>query len=102
HNFLRFWYFEQPSKACWTDKSIYFEPLPYQRTGPGLAGDGLPKFDLEKWNEDFFTRLRTRLIDAGNRSIYVSVMLFQGFSLNIFGNPNGDPWESIPYNSKNN
>lgn len=102
HNFLRFWYFEQPSKACWSDGPTYFDPLPYQRSGSGMARDGLSKFDLEKWNEDFFIRLRARLIEAGNKGIYVSVMLFQGFSLNIHQNPKSDPWITNPYNPKNN
>ncbi len=103
HNFIRFWYFEQALRGCWTRDQIHFSPLPYARTGPGLAGDGEPKFNLESWNQAFFDRLRVRLIAAGQRGIYVSVMLFNGFSLNKTADvPESDPWISNPYNPKNN
>ena len=46
HNFMRFWHWMAAAYAPWTDEKILFEPLPYQRTGPGVALDGLPKFDL--------------------------------------------------------
>ena len=80
HNFIRLWAWEQ---AAWTYESaakIEFGPLPYQRTGPGTALDGKPKFDLSQFNQAYFDRLRARVIAAGQRGVYVSVMLFQGFS----------------------
>src|ERR1700722_14370010 len=98
HNFIRFWYFEQALRGCWTRDQIHFSPLPYSRTGPGLAGDGEPKFNLDTWNQAFFDRLRGRIIAAGRRGIYVSVMLFNGFSLNKTADvPESDPWISTPY-----
>jgi hypothetical protein len=101
HNFMRLWMFEQPERACWTEAVIYFDPLPWARPGPGEAADGKPKFDLSSWNEDYFTRLRQRLIQAGERGIYCAVMLFQGWSLAV--NDKGlDPWVVHPFNGNNN
>ena len=42
-----------------------FAPQPYLRTGPGLANDGLPKFDLTAWDQAYFQRLRERIMLAG-------------------------------------
>jgi hypothetical protein len=101
HNFMRLWMFEQPSHACWTEAEIYFTPLPWERTGPEVATDGLPKFDLTAWNEDYFRRLRERLIAAGQRGIYAAVMLFDGWSLGVTGK-GLDPWLVHPFNPVNN
>lgn len=102
HNFLRLWMFEQPRRASWTAAEILFTPLPWARTGPGLAADGLPKFNLDVWDERFFARLRERVLAAGERGIYVSVMLFQGWSLHKLDAPFGDPWPFHPFNGANN
>lgn len=102
HNFMRLWTWEQFQQAPWTSDKIFFSPLPWLRTGIEKANDQLPQFDLEKWNEDYFTRLRKRVIDAGSKGIYVSVMLFQGFSLNKGSEKDGDPWIFHPLNPANN
>ena len=81
HNFMRLWMFEHPERASWTEVPIVFDPLPWVRTGPGLAADGKPKFDLTVFNEAYFARMRERIIAAGERGIYCAVMLFQGWSL---------------------
>ncbi len=103
HNFMRLWMFEQPQNACWTDSILYFNPLPWARTGTGSdpANDGLPKFDLTTWNDEYFSRLHQRLLQAGERGIYCAVMLFQGWSLNVTGK-GLDPWEVHPFNAANN
>ena len=101
HNFMRLWMFEQPERACWTDDLIAFDPLPWARTGPGLAQDGKPKFDLAAWNPVYFQRLRRRLIEAGQRGIYCAVMLFQGWSLSVTGK-GLDPWPVHPFHAQNN
>jgi hypothetical protein len=80
HNFIRLWTWEQ---TAWTHEStakIIFDPLPYQRKGPGTALDGGRKFDLTRFNQAYFNRLRSRVVEAGERGIYVSVMLFQDLS----------------------
>jgi hypothetical protein len=101
HNFFRLWTWEQARWAPWTTGPVWFTPLPYQRPGPGTALDGKPKFDLSKFNQAYFDRLRTRVIQASERGIYVSIMLFDGFSIDDKGDI-GNPWPGHPYNVKNN
>lgn len=105
HNFFRLWRWEQ---TRWTveiaTEQYWFAPMPYQRTGPGLALDGLPKFDLTKFNQAYFDRMRARVIAAGQRGIYVSVMLFDGWSV---AKAKGEyslnnPWKGHPMNAANN
>lgn len=102
HNFMRLWMFEQPLMASWTADTILFEPLPFSRTGPGLAKDGKPKFDLTKYNPAYFNRLRKRITDAEKKGIYASVMLFQGWCLDRTGFGVGNPFLFLPYHSENN
>lgn len=102
HNFMRMWMFEQPLMASWTSDTINFDPLPFARTGPGIARDGKPKFDLTKYNPSYFNRLRKRVIDAGKKNIYVSVMLFQGWCLDRTGFGTGNPFPFLPYHPANN
>jgi hypothetical protein len=102
HNFIRLWHWEHAERAGWTEEKIVFSPLPYPRTGPGLALDGKPKFDISAWNEVYFQRLRERVVQARERGFYVSVMLFQGWSLRKTGKNAGDPFLSHPLNAANN
>jgi uncharacterized protein YjdB len=103
HNFFRLWAWEQ---AEWTDEitgNYWFSAGPFQRTGPGMALDGKPKFDLTQFNQAYFDRLRGRVQDAGARGIYVSVMLFNGWSVtNKPGYAKNNPWNGHPFNSNNN
>jgi hypothetical protein len=102
HNFVRLWAWEQ---AAWTNEStakITFDPLPYQRKGPGTALDEGRKFDLTRFNQAYFDRLRSRVVEAGQRGIYVSVMLFQGFSSQRKAMGGGNPWAGHPFNVRNN
>jgi hypothetical protein len=104
HNFFRLWVWEQ---SRWTPDQttddFWFSPHIYQRTGPGNALDGKPKFDLTKFNQAYFDRLSTRVTQAGNRGIYVAVMLFQGWSIQ---KPNiehrNNAWRGHPFNAANN
>ena len=98
HNFIRLWVWEQAKKASWTKEDIVFSPLPYQTVQQG----GKQRYDLSTWNEDYFERLRQRVQDAGQRGIYVSVMLFQGWSLNKTNTENADPWPHHPFHPDNN
>jgi hypothetical protein len=82
HNFFRLWAWELPH-GTWR----YCSPLPWQRTGPGVASDGKPRFDLASFDDSYFERLRTRVIEAGRRGIYVSVMLFDGFDVEFYRQP---------------
>jgi hypothetical protein len=101
HNFARLWQWLHPVATPWTTDEVRIAPLPYARPGPGLAADGEPRFDLTVWNKAYFDRLRQRVIAAGERGIYVSVMFFEGWCLkNII--PQSNPWRYHPYNAANN
>ncbi len=101
HNFLRLWTWEQAAWGAWTADKILFQPTIYERTGPGKAADGGLKFDLTKFNPEYFERLRARTIECRDQGIYVAVMLFQGFSVKRPGrSPN--PWLAHPFNQQNN
>ncbi len=109
HNFMRMWRWEQAQWMQFVPATtlIRYEPMAYERTGLGEALDGKPKFDLRRFNQVYFDRLRQRVEAAGQRGIYVSVMLFQGFSVEQKGtrgvDPNkGNAWDGHPYNVRNN
>ncbi|MFH1266863.1 MAG: DUF6298 domain-containing protein [Planctomycetota bacterium] len=101
HNFARMWTWEP---VTWNVKygdrheKHTVAPHPFARTGPGKAIDGKPKFDLQKYDGDYFDRLRTRAIAAGERGIYVSVMLFEGWAMQF----SEGAWESHPFHPANN
>ncbi len=101
HNFTRLWAWEHARWGPWTPGDVYFRPLAYARTGPGVARGGGLKFDLTRFDPQYFTRLRTRVAAAGARGIYVSVMLFQGWSIDKKKGP-GNPWPGHPYHRDNN
>lgn len=88
HNFIRLWRVGE----CSVKGGSLITPMPWKRTGPGLANDGEPKFDLTKFDEAYFSRLRSRVIEAGNRGIYVSIMLYDGIY----------DWKTQPFNKANN
>lgn len=112
HNFIRLWAWDS---TTWDTKANgrlgkdfvhHVAPLPWARTGPGMALDGKPKFDLTQFDPEYFSRLRSRVAAAGQRGIYVSVMLFEGWGL-MHGNtgraaPNGWAWRTHPFHSENN
>ncbi|UCG59789.1 MAG: DUF4091 domain-containing protein [Phycisphaerales bacterium] len=94
HNFMRMWSWEVG------ENDLYYDPAPWVRTGPGAGTDGKPKFDLQQFDPEYFQRLRSRVIAARDRGIYVSVMLFQGWS--IYSHGYGNPWPVHPFNQANN
>jgi Malectin domain/Family of unknown function (DUF6298) len=105
HNFIRLWRWE-PFKfdygfaygSFWG--RLHSEPHPWARTGPGTALDGGPKFNLNQFNQAYFDRLRQRVIDARDRGIYVSIMLFEGHALHSSLPP--WRWSGHPMNASNN
>jgi hypothetical protein len=101
HNFIRLWRWEQfKSQAAAGDFHLCMTPQPWARTGPGAATDGKPRFDLDRFDEAFFERLRDRVVAAGQRGIYVAVMLFDGFGLHL--SPAPDHVEGHPFHAANN
>jgi hypothetical protein len=109
-NLIRLWAWENSAWASWapdTVKSRIGPMLPYRRTGPDLALDSLPRFDITEYNPIYFERLRERAELAGERGIYVMVMLFQGWSIERKGrlkadSTRGNPWWGHPFNKANN
>ena len=101
HNFIRLWVWEQGGWDPWAKDHVPVGPLAYMRSGPGQALDGQPKYDLSRFNDQYFTRLRSRVQAAGQRGIYVSVMLFEGWSVEKKGQV-GNPWQGHPFNKANN
>jgi uncharacterized protein YjdB len=103
HNFFRLWAWDQAKWTAEISSAYWFSPGPYLRSGPGTALDGKPKFDLTQFNQAYFDRLRQRVSDAGARGIYVSVMLFDGWSVGTKGGSAlNNPWKGHPYNAANN
>lgn len=101
HNFIRMWTWEMLTwhSGHWNpDNVLTLSPHIYSRTGPGMATDSLPKFDLTKFNPDYFKRLHERVEAAGKLGIYVSVMLFEGWSMQFATNS----WQNHFYNPLNN
>jgi hypothetical protein len=62
-----------PYSPCKPESTDYVAP--YLRTGPGLALDGLPKYDLDQWNPEFFARLHGFLGMAMERGVIVELTL---------------------------
>ncbi len=61
---------------------------------PGYAGGG-NKFDLTKWDKDYFRRLRDFVAEAGRRGVVVELVLFCPFYEDSM-------WVLSPMNSANN
>ena len=95
-NFMRLWTAELPDAGPGPDYAEgNFVALPWKwmRTGPGTANDGGLKFDLTKLDQKYFDKMRARTIIAGQKGIYVSVMLFNGYEWQFDTNPkDGDPF----------
>jgi hypothetical protein len=102
HNFIRLWVWENAANPRAKQGAHFFDPMPYERPGPGPALDGKPKFDLTRFNPAYFQRLRAHVSAARDSGVYVSIMLFQGFSIEGKGNRGGDPWLGHPFNVQNN
>lgn len=101
HNYTRLWTWEPVrwnTKGNRQGKNHVAAPQPFARTGPGVALDGKPRFDLKKYNPEYFQRLRDRASAAGRQGIYVSVMLFEGWAMQF----SPGAWESHPFHPKNN
>jgi hypothetical protein len=101
HNFIRLWRWEQfKSLAAGGAFHLCMAPQPWARTGPGFATDGKAKFDLERLDNEYFDRLRDRVVAAGNAGFYVGVMLFDGWALHLSPSPHNV--EGHPFHADNN
>ena len=105
-NYIRLWLYETaqvtfPAGEYKGYRPDIPTPNPWRRTGPGKAADGGPKFGLTQYNPAYFDRLRSRVAAAGRRGLYVSIMLFEGWSVNA-DNSGHEAWSGHPFNAANN
>jgi hypothetical protein len=103
HNFTLVWQTELPvfrgmPTRPTTSPDFFVTPQPWLRTGPGQAADGKLKFDLTKFNQSYFDRLRDRVQQLNAAGIYAGVYLFSGEWLLRFRFP-GDGY---PFTGSNN
>jgi Putative collagen-binding domain of a collagenase len=89
HNFTLLWTEEMPRfcglpMTASSPPDFTVSPLPWKRPGPGTATDGGLKFDLTKFDQSFFDRLRTRTQALDKAGIYAGVYLFTGEFLHVF------------------
>ncbi|MFM6175188.1 MAG: hypothetical protein ACKPB4_24175 [Sphaerospermopsis kisseleviana] len=105
HTFTRGWAWEPTrwhtstmKNQAWRNADHAIGQQPWRRTGPGLARDGKPRFDLEAVDPAYLERLRDRVGRAGARGISMSVMLFEGFGVQFMK----EAWEHHPFNPANN
>lgn len=100
HNFIRLWTWES---VTWNTENLRkavnrVYPQPWVRTGEGKANDGKMQYDLSKFDEEYFGRLRRRVTEASKRDIYVSIMLFEGWAMQF----SPGAWEAHPFHPNNN
>lgn len=56
---------------------------PYLRTGPGTATDGLPRYDLDQFNDAYFEHIAALIDVADGHGIVVQAMLFDCWHIGI-------------------
>jgi hypothetical protein len=103
NNFTILWTTELPTfhglpSRAGPSPDITVTPFPWQRVGPGNASDGKPKFDLTKFNQAYFDRLRERTAQLNSAGIYAGIYFFTGEWINIFRCPN----DGYPLTGSNN
>jgi hypothetical protein len=101
HNFFKTFAWQHTKLDNETAGNWYNDPLPFQRNGPGNAGDGKPKFDLTLFNQTYFDNLRAKVIKAGQRGFYVSVQMWYGMDFDDKGFTT-NVWPVHPFNVANN
>ncbi len=102
-NFTLLWRVETPKfcslpSTASSPPDFTVSPQPWQRTGPGKATDGGLKFDLTKFDQGYFDRLRARTQALNDAGIYAGIYLFTGEFLNIFRCPS----DGYPFTGANN
>ena len=103
HNFTLLWRTELPKFSnlpvtATNPPDFTVSPHPWRRTGPGLATDGGLKFDLTRFDSDYFERLRARVAALNRGGIYAGVYLFTGEFLLRFRSPT----DGYPFSGPNN
>ncbi len=58
-------------------------PLPWNRPGPGLAGDGGARFDVNQLNQEYFDRIDSICQAAYERDIIVTILFWDVYSFSF-------------------
>lgn len=82
-----------PYSTCKPDSLDFLSPYP--RTGPGLAADGIGRYDLSRWNDQYFERLHRILRCASDHDVIVEFTLLS----NVY---QPQVWELHPLCAANN
>ncbi|MFQ5526747.1 MAG: hypothetical protein ACE5GX_10850 [Thermoanaerobaculia bacterium] len=83
----------------WSWSDGYYSPLPFEE----VIVQGRRVYDLTRWDERYFNRLRRRLKAAADHGLYTSVLLFQQWSVDDGeGRRRPNPWAVHPLNRSNN
>jgi uncharacterized repeat protein (TIGR01451 family) len=94
-NYGRIWHM-QP----WYSPNIRW---PWARTGPGIANDGLPKYDLTKWDEQFWEEMRDACAYAASKDIFLEIDLWEECGMEADNSaPGTHRWSYHPFNPSNN
>lgn len=101
-NFTRYWTGEHFQYGDSTTADVRVGPNPYVRSSTCCASDGGNKFDLSQFNQAYFDRMRSRVLQAKQNGIYVSVMLFDDWSIEKKGGFPGNAWPGHPMAAGNN
>jgi hypothetical protein len=98
HNFTLLWRTELPKFSnllvtATNPPDFTVSPHPWMRIGPGRATDGGLKFDLTKFDNGYFDRLRKRVEALNRAGIYAGVYLFTAeFLLRFRSRTDGYPF----------
>jgi len=94
-NYGRIWHM-QP----WYSPNIRW---PWARTGPGTANDGKPKYDLTKWDEQFWAEMRDACAYAASKDIFLEIDLWEECGMEADSSaPGTHRWSYHPFNPSNN
>jgi hypothetical protein len=94
YNYVRLWE-ESFSNDGGTISPFNSPYWPWKRVGPGTGNDGLLKTDFTQLDQNYFNRLRARVIQARQSDVYVSVMVYDAFEFASDTNStDGNPFES--------
>ena len=75
---------------------------PWARSDQPGAWDGGPKWDLSRWNEDYFNRFKAFVTEASKRGVVVEVTLFCPFYPNKDDKTKSTMWPLSPWHESNN
>ena len=70
--------------------------------GRGRQRTARLKWDLTQFDEQFFDAAAAACGSCGQRGMYVSIMLFDGWSVETTRDPANNPWQGHPFNAANN